>query len=138
MIFSVFWIIKAGTYSSARNVAQYVLSLANPDTPMSEISDGLVRYTAVVVQTVVCLLLYFARRLCFVFNSAFAVYKIILLVFIFIVGMINSRGPNSGLTDFNEKHPGYTSEDALNAMLAVIYSFEGWDGANYVCFWLGR
>lgn len=105
---------------------------------MSEISDGLVRYTAVVVQTVVCLLLYFARRLCFVFNSTFAFYKIMLLVIIFIVGMVNIKGQNSGLTDFNEKHPGYTSKDILNAMLSVIYSFEGWDGANYVRCSVGR
>ena len=104
---------------------------------MSEISDGLVRYTAVVVQTVVCLLLYFVRRLCFVFNSTFALYKIILLIFIFVVGMINSRGPDSGFRDFNEKYAGYKSVDALNAMLAVLYSYEGWDGANYVSsgFW---
>ena len=101
---------------------------------MSELSDGLVRYTAIVVQSVVCLLMYFARRLCFVFNSTFALYKIVLLLFIFIVGMVHSRGPSSGLQDFNEKHSGYRGKDALNAMLAVIYSYEGWDGANYVCF----
>ena len=101
---------------------------------MSELSDGLVRYTAVVVQSVVCLLLYFARRLCFVFNSTFALYKIVLLLFIFITGMVNSRGPDSGLRDFSEKHSGYTSKNALNAILAVIYSYEGWDGANYVCY----
>ena len=94
----------------------------------------MVRFTAVVVQSVVCLLLYFARRLCFVFNSTFALYKIILLLFIFIVGMANSRGPDSGFRNFNEEYPGYKGEDALNAMLAVIYSYEGWDGANYVWF----
>ena len=99
---------------------------------MSDIPDGLVRFTAVVVQSVVCLLLYFARRLCFVFNSTFALYKIILLLFIFIVGMVNCRGPDSGLHNFDEKHSGYKGADALNAMLAIIYSYEGWDGANYV------
>lgn len=101
---------------------------------MSEISDGLVRFTAVVVQTVACLLLYFLQRLCFVFNSTLALYKIVFLLVIFIVAMAHVQGPSSGLSDFNEKHSGFKSSDALSAMLTIVSSYVGWDGANYVSF----
>jgi len=132
VIFSCFWILLASTCTDAKTVALNILSLANPDIPPSDIADGQIRFTAVVVQTVVCLMLFFARRLCFVFNSTFALYKIILLLFIFIAGMVASRGPNSGFNDFNEEYPGYNGVDTLTAMIYIIFSYQGWENANYV------
>jgi hypothetical protein len=112
-------------------VAVNVLTLANSKTAPLE---GQIRFTAVVVETVVCLMLFFARRLCFVFNSTFAVYKIILLLVVFIAGMANSRGKDSGWNDFDKDYPGYNGVNTLSAMIAIIYSYQGWDNANYVSY----
>jgi amino acid transporter len=133
VIFSCFWILLADTISSSKTVAINILSLANPDMPTSDIPDGQIRFTAVVVQTVVCLLLFFARRLCFLFNTTFAFYKIILLLFIFIAGMKASGGRGYvGFKDFDKEYSGYNGVDALTAMIYIIFSYQGWDNANYV------
>lgn len=110
-------------------MAVNVLSLANPHAAPLE---GQIRFTAVVVESVVCLMLFFARRLCFVFNSTFAIYKIFLLLVIFIVGMANSHGKDSGWHDFNKDYPGYNGVNTLTAMISIIFSYQGWDNANYV------
>ena len=99
---------------------------------MFELEDGLVQFTSVVVITVVCLMLFFAPRLCFAFNSVSALYKIILMVVIFIAGMAASRGANSGWDDFNVEYPGYNSKEVLTAMVYIIECYQGWDNANYV------
>lgn len=132
VIFSYFWILLASTCTSSKSVAVNLLALANPDTDASDLSDGQIRFTAIVVQTVSCLLLFFARRLVFVFNSTFAAFKIILLLFIFFTGMANSRGQNSGWNDFNEEFPGYRGFETLTAMTYILFCYQGWDNANYV------
>lgn len=109
-------------------MAVNVLSLAHVNNPL----EGQIRFTAVVVESVACLLLFFTRRLCFVFNSTFAIYKIFLLLVIFIAGMANSRGEDSGWNDFNKEYPGYSGVDTLTAMISIIFSYQGWDNANYV------
>ena len=133
VIFSCFWILLAGTISSSKTVAQNLLSLANPDISISDIPDGQIRFTAVVVQTVVCLLLFFARRLCFLLNTTFAFYKVILLLFIFIASMkASGERENVGFEDFDKEYSGYNGVDALTAMIYIIFSYQGWDNANYV------
>ena len=132
VIFSVFWIFFAGTVTSSKTVAQCILSVANPETPISQIPPGQLKFTAIVVQSVACLLMYFARRLCFVFNSTFALYKILLFLVIFVAGMVASRGPDSGFNDFNTKFPGFNGTDALTAMIYIILCYQGWENANYV------
>ncbi|KAF2234857.1 hypothetical protein EV356DRAFT_532407 [Viridothelium virens] len=132
VIFSVFWIFFGGTVTLSKTVAQSILSVANPGVPSTQLSLGQLKFTAVVVQTVVCLLLYFVRRLCFVFNSAFALYKIIFCLVIFVAGMIASRRSNSGFDDFDTQFSGYNGADSLTAMIYILLCYQGWDSANYI------
>ncbi|KAF2099470.1 hypothetical protein NA57DRAFT_55435 [Rhizodiscina lignyota] len=132
VIFSVWWILFATTEGNCKGIAQTILSLANGQSSF-EPSLGLLNFTAVVIQTVVCLILFFARRLVFAFNTIIALFKIILMVFIFVAGMVHaSRGSNSGFKDFNKEYPGYSNSQALTAMVYIILCYQGWDNANYV------
>ncbi|KAI9709140.1 MAG: hypothetical protein M1820_003587 [Bogoriella megaspora] len=131
VVFSVYWIVFAGTVTLSNGIAQNILALANPQAPSTS-QPGLHKFTAIVIQTVSCLLLYFARRLVFVFNTAFAVYKIILLLVIFIAGVVASRGANFGLDDFDTEYPNYSGVNTLTAMIYIIISYEGWQNAIFV------
>ncbi|KAF2108836.1 amino acid permease-domain-containing protein [Lophiotrema nucula] len=131
VIFSLWWILFASTEGSSKSVAQTILTLASGRS-VFELEDGLIQYTGVVVITVVCLMLFFAPRLCFAFNAVSALYKIILMLVIFIAGMAASRGANSGWHDFNVEFPGYNSKEVLTAMVYIIECYQGWDNANYV------
>jgi amino acid transporter len=130
-IFSWYWIVIC-TSLNCITVAVYLIALVYPDLPYSDLPDGWVRFVAAVVQTVVCLLLYFARRLCFMFNSVFALFKIILLLVLFAAGMAACQKPESGLKDWGSTSHGVGGLKTLSAMIYVIYSYQGWEHTNYV------
>ena len=131
VIFSLWWILFASTEGGSKSVAQTILTLASGRS-VFELEDGLIQFTSVVVITVTCLMLFFVPRLCFAFNSVSALYKIILMVVIFVAGMSASRRANSGWDDFNVEYPGYNSKEVLTAMVYIIECYQGWDNANYV------
>lgn len=105
-----------------------------PETPSSEFDDRLIRFLGIIVQTTVCLLLYFLRRFCFVANNFFAIFKVILSLVIFGAGIYAARQPHSGLDDFHEKQPGGNITSTLAAMVYILYSYQGWEHTNYVSF----
>jgi amino acid transporter len=131
IIFSWYWIVIC-TSSNCMTVSVYILALVYPDIPYSDLPHGWVRFVAAVVQTVACLLLYFARRLCFMFNSVFALFKIILLLVLFAAGMAACHEPGSGLNDWGSTPPGAGGMNTLSAMIYVIFSYQGWEHTNYV------
>lgn len=131
LIFALWWILFASTVSNAKSVAQSILSLATHKSAF-DIEDGWIQFTSIIVQTVVCLILFFAPRYCFALNTVSALYKIILMFVIFVAGIAASRGSNSGFNDFNVEYPGYNSKEVLTALVYVFQSFQGWDNANYV------
>jgi len=104
-----------------------ILTLAYPN---EEIHEGILRYTAIVVQSVACLMLFLARKLCFVFNSMFAAFKIILLTVIFVVAFAKSRG--SGLQDFNVSHGDFSAVRAMQSMIYILNCYPVWDNVNMV------
>jgi amino acid transporter len=129
--FSIFFILFAGTGSNAVVFAEYTLALAIPNTKISDMDDRLISLVAVFVQTAVCFLLYFGRQLTLFLNKAFAFYKISLMMAIFIGGMtaINRR---QGYDDFKTVQPGYQGSSCLSAMIYILFSYQGWENANYV------
>lgn len=131
IIFSIWWILFATTEGLCKQLAHTILVLANGSASYKP-PLGLANFTAVVIQTVVCLLLYFRRRVTFAFNTLFALYKIVYMIVLFAAGMNASRRPDSGWKDFGVTYPGYTSSQALGAMAWIILSYQGWENANYV------
>ena len=65
-------------------------------------------------------------------NSAFASFKIFLLFSVFIAGALARHKNGSGLPDFNTKHKGANGADSLAAFIYILYSYQGWENANYV------
>lgn len=131
ILFSIHFILFAGTGGTAVVFAKYTLAMAMPDTSISDMDDRLINLVAVFVQTGVCLLLYFGRRLTLFLNKAFSFLKIALLITIFI-GSLTAINRRHGLDDFKTVQPGYKRSDCLSAMIYVLFSYQGWENANYV------
>ena len=129
VMFSTWFIIFQTTAGFCRLSAQTILSLATGDAIQS-LDIRLVKFTAIVIQTLVCLLLYFFRRPTFTLNTIFAAYRIILMVSIFIIGL--SKGSAAGRADFNHEYPGYNATDVLSAFIYIIACSQGYENANYV------
>lgn len=132
VIFSFHRILLGSSASNSRLLAIDLLELANPSTPSAEIGDGLIKLVAVIVITMVCLLQYFARPLCFVFNSSFASFKVMLLLVMFISGFAVYHGKYAGLQNFTEKHTGFDGVESMTAMIYVIFSYQGFINVNCV------
>lgn len=131
VFFSLFWILLS-TAGNCVAVAQYILSLHNPDQDISDVNNAAINFLSIVVQSVACLLLYFAHRICLMFNSVFATYKIVLLLVIFVAAMASISHREAARADFNHRYPDFNPTDCLSAMIYVFYSFEGWEDTNYV------
>ena len=85
----------------------------------------------IVVQTTVCILLFFLRRTCFVWNTPFAVFKVVAVVGIALLGLGLCRGDYEGTKDFGQMS-GYSGYGALSAMTHIIFSYQGFENVNCV------
>jgi hypothetical protein len=130
-IFAWFWIVLC-TSQNCDTVALYLVGLIYPETIWADTNWGLVRFLSIVVQTLACLCLYFVRRLCFMLNNVFAVFKVVALLVFFVAGMVASHRDGSGLTDFSTRQPGGGGLNSFAAMVYVILSYQGWEHTNYV------
>lgn len=129
-IFAWFWIILCAS-GNCESVALYIDGLIQPYTPYNNLDFRFVRFLAIIVQTLACLLLYFMRRACFMFSGMFAVFKIVVLLVFFAAGMAASRKDGSGIGDFKTQQPGGSGINCITAMIYVIYSYQGWEHTNY-------
>jgi amino acid transporter len=131
VLFSAFFITVPNTDGNSLQFAKHVLLTAMPDvTDTTQLDKRLISFVAISILTVVSSIHYFSRNSGLLLNLVFAVYKII-LVFIFVIcGCIASRQPNNGKSDWGDQP--ITSKNALAAMIYIIYSYQGWENANYV------
>lgn len=97
----------------------------------SELDDRLVRYLAVSVVTLVCLIHWHSSRAGLFLNKLVAWYKTILLLVIFIAGMVYSGKKNN--SQWNDSGDRGTT-DGMAGMVLIFYSYQGWENANYVGF----
>lgn len=134
-IFSWYWVLLA-TSGNSMQAAAYIVSLLSPDKAYNHLDQGLVKFLAVVVQTVICLLLYFMRRVSFMVNSLFAAFKVVLLLVLFIAGMVTTSKADSGTHDFGQTHSGSSGVNSVAAMIWVIFAYQGWEHTNYVRLYL--
>jgi amino acid transporter len=130
ILFSGFFIVLGSSAGNSLSFAKHILLAAKPDiTDSSELDKRLVILIAVTILTVVCLLHYFSRSTGLLFNSALALYKITLLLAFFIGGAIASTKKNSGIHDWNQQSSNFNT---LSAFIYVLYTYQGWENANYV------
>lgn len=99
---------------------------------MAELDTRLVRFIAISVLSVVCLLHYFSNRFGLFLNKLFAIFKTVLLLTVFIAGVKASSKEGSGLSDFGKTHGDRGATDGLSALVLIFYAYQGWENANYV------
>jgi hypothetical protein len=132
ILFSFFWILLCSTSANSITFSQYSLRVAQHDAPFSELDDRLVRFLGVVVQTVVCLMLYFLRRFCLIANNFLAIFKVFFLLVVAGAGFRAAVWGDSGVPDWSTKHTNPNTIDTLSAMVYILYSYQGWEHTNYV------
>lgn len=135
-IFSFHRILLGSTASNCRTLAINLIALANAGVSPTHMREGLVQLVAVVVIVVVCLLIYFLRPLCFILNSSFAIFKLILLFVLAVAGLVILRGDYAGVPDFHHRHSDSNATETVTGMIYVIFSYQGFINVNCVCYCL--
>ena len=132
ILFSIFFITVPNTDGNSLQFAKHVLLTAQPDvTDTTQLDKRLISLVAICVLTFACFIHYFSRNSGLLLNLVFALYKVV-LVFIFVVcGCIASGQPGNGKSDWGNQP--IQGKNALAAMIYIIYSYQGWENANYVC-----
>jgi amino acid transporter len=134
VLFSGFFIILGNSYGNSVTFAkQTILASDSNITRTTDLDSRLVRFIAIVVLSAVCILHYSSNRFGLFLNKLFALFKTILLLTVFIAGMKAIGKEGSGLADFYDNHGVRHPTDGLSAMVLILYSYQGWENANYVC-----
>lgn len=148
-MFSAYFFFLANTTGNCLAFAKYTILAFRPG---SLVDAHLQKTGAVVIQTLVCMALYRSMATGRFLNRFFSVYKILLMVVVLIAGFCTvASNKAGGLHDFKDKItqipsigknsatgsrtevPPPTVGDYATALLLVLYSFHGWENANYVC-----
>ena len=130
MRFSSFFILVSNTTANALAFARFVMLAALPQsTKITDLDPNVVKLIAVDILSVVCLLHAFSSRLGLVLNKVLALYKLVLLLAVFIAGLCVGRRDLSVEPDQDAVLP----QSTIGAIVLVLYSYTGWENANYVC-----
>lgn len=133
ILFSGFFICFGTSTSNSIAFARYVILAAQPHVQnLGDLDGRLVAYIAITINLVTCLLLYFSDGLALALNRLNAVYKIGLLLAVFIAGAVASKQQDSGTHDFETTHSS-DSTRSLSAVVYILFAYQGWENANYVC-----
>jgi amino acid transporter len=125
--------VLGNSYGNSIAFAKQTILASDPTTTKTTDLDArLVRFIAIVVLSVVCLLHYFSNRFGLFMNKVFAIFKTGLLFTVFVAGVRVAGNKGSGLADFKDTHGERNSADGLAAMVLIFYSYQGWENANYV------
>src|SRR5271168_1817240 len=97
-----------------------------------EFDSRLVAFIAVAILTTICLLHYFSAETGLFLNRTLAYYKTGLLFAVFVAGVMARNQPDSGKNDWSTSDSPHSSFSTLSAMIYILYSYQGWENANYV------
>lgn len=101
------------------------------------------KFVALVCITFICLIHLFSRKMGIYVNNTLALYKVTLLVFVVLAGFVCLGGGGGKRIENGDTYGAKNLEDAFsnsskspydyaNAMLHILYSYQGWENANYV------
>ena len=126
ILFSGFSLMLGNSYGNSIQFAKHSLIAAMPDLDNSQDLDPrLVRYLAISVITLVCLIHWHSSRAGLFLNKLVAWYKIILLVVVFIAGMVWSDKHGSQWKDPVNRGP---TTDGMTGMVLIFYTYQGTHG----------
>lgn len=123
ILFSGFFLLLANSYGNSIQFAKHVLIAAMPGLDDSkELDPRLVRYLAISVVTLVCLIHWFSGRAGLFLNKLVAWYKTILLIVVFVAGMVYSGKHGSQWHDPVDRG---SATDGMAGMVLIFYSYQG-------------
>lgn len=118
-------------FNSATNCMLTARELLIARDPSTDQDRDLVRFIGVAVLSVICLLQVISARAGRTANRMFAIAKLLMLFVLFCAGC-KLAVKNMGNINFTQK--GSISKlEGCQAVLIILYSFEGWENANFVC-----
>jgi len=137
ILYAGIFISLANTAGNAFTFAKYVVvAYKNIDPRVleqhpieSQLDPTLIRTIAIFIVTTICFLHYTWSKLGLFLNKAFALYKILLLLVVFVAGAIASSPKVS--------EPPISSQSKVAALIAIFYAYEGWENATYVAGEIG-
>lgn len=134
--FAGFFIAIANTTGNAIAFANFVMLAATAkDDPRGELDVRIVHMIAIVIVAVVCLIHAIFPSLGLFLNKLLALYKLLLMILIVLVAGIvyGSKHPKgSGKNDFGDSNTTQPGTSNFTAIIYVLYSYTGWENANYV------
>lgn len=123
ILFSGFFLFLANSYGNSIQFAKHVLIAAMPDLNNSkDLDPRLVRYIAISIVTLVCLIHWHSSRAGLFLNKLVAWYKVILLAVVFIAGMVWSDKHGS---QWKESVDRGSTTDGMTGMVLIFYSYQG-------------
>lgn len=130
-MFSGFFICFGNTAGNSVAFAKHVLAASDSDVEKTtDFDKRLINLIAVSVLSLVCLLHYFSAATGLFLNRMFAYYKIGFLFAVFVAGTAARHNVGSGIADWGSTS--HSSFGTLSAMIYILYSYQGWENANYV------
>jgi amino acid transporter len=133
ILFSGFFLVLGNSYGNSVAFAKNVLLSADLDKARTtELDSRLIRFVAIAVVTLVCLIHYFSARAGLFLNKVLFWYKSLLLLVVFAAGMNFVKKNGSEWNNYNELKERGSSIDSMAAMISIFYTYQGWENANYV------
>jgi amino acid transporter len=119
--------------ANALAFARFVTVAALPDySDGQDLDPRVIKLIAVNIVSVVCLIHYFSTDLGRLLNRVTAAYKLVLLVVVFGSGYWAAQVQHVGLGREDDQPPNPDATSRLGAFVLVLYSYSGWENANYV------
>ncbi|KAK1994442.1 hypothetical protein LX36DRAFT_584345 [Colletotrichum falcatum] len=147
LAYTVYSVLFVSIFNSGTNAMQFgrmVLLAINADTihdpEVGDFSPGerhLLRFIGVVSLTALCMVQYLSPRSGRHLNTVWAVVKIAFVVGLILTGAVKAGGRGT----FTERLAEWSESDGndyqrgfvwANALLAVLFSFQGWENATFV------
>jgi amino acid transporter len=125
-----FVLVNTSTTNSMQFAKQVYISATDEDQIFDQ---RLLRFIAVVILSLLCLLHYFSARTGRALNVTLAASKVVMLVVLFIAGAI--KAGRSNVHDFftkNDSSPSSGVSSAAAGFISILFSFQGWENATFV------
>lgn len=139
-VFAIVFVLLGNTAANsiafAKNMIGAFSDNPNPDYRLQ-------KFVALVCISFICLIHLLSRNMGIYINNTLALYKVALLAFVVVTGFVCLGGGGGkhlkeggayGVKNLENAFtgPSRSPHDYASAMLHVLYSYQGWENANYV------
>jgi len=132
LVYTCYSIYFVCFYTTATNSMQFAYQVIIASTNSTDLPDQRVlRFIAVAITTLICLLLYFSTHTGRKINTYLCSYKLGLLITIFIAAAVKAGKEGLSNSDIDQNFD-KSRISSVTALLSVLFSFQGWENATYV------